>query len=502
MRLALIAHTVGLVLRYFGLIPILPLVVDFLYGDWQESIGFAVAGFGASLAGEIMRRLHRGGADLSRVEGLAVVAAVWLVVAVFGAIPYVWSGLGALDSLFESMSGFTTTGATIIQDFGFFSRGIFFWRSLTQWLGGLGVIALFIAVLPKLAIAGRQLFFAEAPGPAEERLTPRIRQTAIALWTLYAALTLLQILLLAATGLPLYDAVCNSLATLSAGGFSPHPASIAGYASPAAEWIIILFMFLAGTNFSLQYYVLKGSPRNLLRDEEFRAYVIIVLVATLLLSLALYQLTLGTRAAYLNSETSPQPLSQAPSLASLRHALFQVLSILTSTGFASDDFNLWNDQAKMILLLLMFIGGSAGSAAGGPKIVRALLIVKHAFAELFKAVHPQAVKPVRLNNRVVSMEIMRSITAFLLLYLLVFAVSVLVIAAFGLDIITAITASIATLGNIGPGFGTIGPMANFGDLHPVVKAVLIFNMWIGRLEIMTVLVLLQPHVWKTARAGD
>jgi trk system potassium uptake protein TrkH len=498
MRLSLVAHIVGLILRYFGLILTLPLLVDCLYGNWWESFGFAIAGIGASLLGEIMRRLHRGATDLIRIEGLAVVAAVWLVVAVFGAIPYVWSGLGVLDSLFESMSGFTTTGATILKDFSLLSRGLFFWRSLTQWLGGLGVIALFVAVLPKLAIAGRQLFFAEAPGPAEERLTPRIRHTAIALWKIYGGLTLLQIALLKAVGLPLYDAVCNSLATLSAGGFSPHPASIAGYDNPAAEWVIVLFMFLAGANFSLQYYVLKGSPKNLLRDEEFRTYVGIILVATLLLSLALYQSSLNLPTAYLNAETSIQPLTQASPLTALRLASFQVVSILTTTGFATDDFNLWDDRAKMILLILMFIGGSAGSAAGGPKVVRALLTVKYALTELFKAVHPQAVKPIRLNNRVVSPEIMRSITAFLLLYLLVFTLSILIAAMFGSDLTTAITASIATLGNIGPGFSAVGPMDSFGHFHPVVKVMLFFNMWVGRLEVMTVLVLLQPQVWKAA----
>lgn len=499
MRLALVAHIVGLILRYFGLILILPLVVDYFYGNEEESLGFIVAGIVASLLGEIMRRLHPGGADLTRVEGLAVVTVVWLVVAGCGAIPYVWSGMGVIDSLFESMSGFTTTGATVMRDFSIYSRGIFFWRSLTQWLGGLGVIALFIAVLPKLAIAGRQLFFAEAPGPAEERLTPRIRHTAIALWKIYGGLTLIQVILLKAVGMPLYDAVCNSLTTLSAGGFSPHPASIAGYENPAAEWIFTLFMFLAGANFSLQYFVLRGSPKRFLQDEEFRIYTGIALSAGLLLSFALYQFSLSPTVAYLSADTSTQPLSAASLQTILRQAFFQVVSILTTTGFATDDFNLWSDRAKVVLLILMFIGGSAGSAGGGPKVVRILLIIKYAVSELFRAVHPQAVKPIRLNNRVVSAEILRSITAFLLLYLLMFTLSVLIIALFGSDLITALTASIATLGNIGPGFGTVGPMANFAHFHPIVKVVLFFNMWIGRLEVMTVIVLLQPHIWRGTR---
>lgn len=499
MRFALVAHIIGLILRYFGLILVLPLAVDWIYGHWQESLGFAAAGVGASLTGEVLRRLHGGATDLSRVEGLAVVTLVWLVVSLFGAVPYMWGGMGILDSLFESMSGFTTTGATVMRDFTLYSRGVFFWRSLTQWLGGLGVIALFIAVLPKLAIAGRQLFFAEAPGPAEDRLTPRIRHTAIALWKVYAGLTLLQIILLKVAGLPLFDAICNALTTLSAGGFSPHPASIAGYKNAAAEWIITVFMFLAGANFSLQYFALRGTPKRLFRDEEFRAYAAIVLVAGLMLSITLYHYSLSPPPAYLNSNTSAQPLSSAPLLTVLRQAFFQAVSILTTTGFATDDFNLWNDRAKVILLILMFIGGSAGSAGGGPKVVRVLLVVKYAFIELFRAAHPRAVKPIRLNGRVVPVDIMRSITAFLLLYLLTFIASVVVITLFGSDLTTAVTASIATLGNIGPGFGAVGPMANFAHIHPLVKVVLFFNMWVGRLEVMTVIVLLQPHLWSGTR---
>ena len=502
MRLVLVAHTIGVILRLFGPIFVLPLVVDWLYGGWRESLGFAIAGIAASVTGELLRRLHPGGKDLSRIEGLAVVAFVWLVVALFGAIPYVWSGMGALDALFESMSGFTTTGATVMRDFSLYSRGIFFWRSLTQWLGGMGVIALFIAVLPALAVAGRQLFFAEAPGPSEDRLTPRIRHTAIALWSIYAGLTVIEISLLVGVGMPAYDAVCNSLTTLAAGGFSPHPASIGGYANPAAEWIIIVFMFLAGANFALQYLVLRGRPGSLLRDAEFRTYVLIVVAATLLLSLALWQFSRAPSAAYLNSGTTAQTLNQAGAETVVRQALFQVLTILTTTGYATDDFALWSEQAKMVLLVLMFIGGSAGSAAGGPKVVRILLIARFAFLELFRALHPQAVKPVRLGNRIVPPEILRAITAFLLLYLLIFIISTVIVVLLGLDIMTGVTASIATLGNIGPGFGAVGPMANFADLHPLSKLVLFANMWIGRLEVMTVLVLLQPQVWQASRLRD
>ncbi|HZI19376.1 MAG TPA: TrkH family potassium uptake protein [Pyrinomonadaceae bacterium] len=501
MRLTLLAHTTGVVLRLFGPLLVLPVVVELIYGSWRDTTGFVLAGAGAFAAGELLRRLHPGGADLTRTEGMAVVSLVWLAVAAFGAIPYLWAGLGVIDSLFESMSGFTTTGATVMRDFGLYSRGIFFWRSLTQWLGGMGVIALFVAVLPALAVAGRQLFFAEAPGPSEERLTPRIRQTAIALWSIYLGLTLLEILLLLLVGMPLYDSVCNSLATLAAGGFSPHPGSIGGYANPAAEWIIIAFMFLAGANFALQYSALWGRPMRLLRDEEFRAYVCIVLVSTLLLCGVLYGFARSAPASYLEAETTTRPLQDAAAPTLLRHALFQSLSVLTTTGFATDDFNLWPDEARVVLLALMFVGGSAGSAAGGPKVVRVLLLLRHVVCELYRAAHPRAVKPVRLGGRTVPPDVMRAITTFMLLYLMTFSASTLVLVLLGLDLLSGITASIATLGNTGPGFGAVGPMANFADLHPASKLVLFVNMWVGRLEVLTVFIVFQRNVWRGTRAG-
>lgn len=498
MRITLVAHTVGIVLRYFALIMVLPLTVDWIYGGWWESIGFVVAGVSAALTGEILRRLHKKGERLRRVEGLAVVALVWLVVACFGAIPYLWNGLSLIDGLFESMSGFTTTGATIITDFTLYSRGLFFWRGLTQWLGGMGVLALFIAILPALAVAGRQLFFAEAPGPSEERLTPRIRNTAIALWSLYAGLTALEVIALKITGLPLYDAICNSFTTMAAGGFSPNPFSIGGYRNPGAEWVIIIFMFLAGANYSLQYLAVRGRQSRLFRDEEFRVYSSVILVFAVLLFLALLNFSRNLPVSYTAAETTSQPLEGASPLALIRYSLFQVLTIVTTTGFATDDFNLWNDQARLLLLLLMFVGGCAGSAAGGPKIVRLWLIAKQAFRELIRALHPSVVKPIRLGRRVVPPEVMGAITSFLLLYMAVFVLSVIVLTSLGTELITGITASIATLGNIGPGFGAVSPMSNYAAFPTIGKLVLFTNMWIGRLEVMTVLVLFQPAVWRTA----
>lgn len=499
MRIAVVFHTVGLILRIFGVLLVLPLAVDLIYGFYWESLGFVIAGASASLVGEVLRRAHPRERNLIRVEGLAVVAFAWLFVALFGAIPYLWSGLGIIDAAFESMSGFTTTGATIFQDFSLYSRGIFLWRGFTQWLGGMGVIALFIAILPALAIAGRQMFFAEAPGPDEDRLTPRIRDTAIRLWSLYVGLTTLEVTLLWITGLPLYDSICNSFTTLAAGGFSPHPLSIGGYQNPTAEWVFIAFMFLAGANYSLQFRVFMGKPLALFRDEEFRVYLTVVLITALLLAGMLYRFSLQPSPEYLEGAPGGGVLREASPETVARQSIFQVLTILTTAGFATDDFDLWPDDAKVLLLVLMFIGGCAGSAGGGPKIVRTWLIAKFAVIELFKVLHPKAVRPLRLGGRVVPAEIVRSIVAFLLLYLLVFAFSVVFLVSMGTDIMTGITASIATLGNIGPGFNAVGPMVNYAHLHPLCKVLLFFTMWIGRLEVMTVLVFLQPHVWTSAR---
>jgi trk system potassium uptake protein TrkH len=481
MRLPVVIHTTGAFLGYFGLTYLAPLLVSLYYGEHRDAAGFLATGIASSLLGYAMTRGQRTRTeDLRRVEGLAIVAFSWILLAWSAAVPFVVAGLGPIDAMFESMSGLTTTGATVLRDFEDFGRGIFFWRALCHWFGGMGVIALFVAILPRLGIGGRQLFFAEAPGPTDDKLTPQIRKTAAALWTVYAGLTAAQVIALIAVGMPVFDSICNAMATLAAGGFSPNPTSIAGYNNPAAEWIVILFMFLAGANFALHYRTLRGELSVFPRDEEFRAYAGIVLTAVILLVIFL--------------------APDMPSLADrIRHGAFQALSIITTTGFASADFQLWNDQSKMVLLVLMFIGGCAGSAAGGPKVVRQVLIARYTLIELRRTLHPRGVLPVKLGGRVVPDDVMRGVLVFFLFYLLVFAVCTMIVSALGLDLVSAISASIACLGNIGPGFNTVGPMANFADLHPVSKIVLTAAMWIGRLEVLTVLALLRPEVWRMAR---
>lgn len=484
MRASVVAHTIGAFLRFFSLTFAAPLIVSLIYGERRDAAWFAAAGLASAVVGQLMMRARSARTDdLKRVEGLAIVAGSWLLLAHAAAIPYVAAGFGPIDALFESMSGLTTTGATVMLDFSQFGRGIFFWRSLTQWFGGMGVIALFVAILPRLGIGGRQLFFAEAPGPTDDKLTPQIRKTAAALWTVYAGLTLAQVVALVLADMPLYDSLCHAFTTLAAGGFSPHPLSVGGYRNPAAEWIVIFFMFAAGANFALHYRTLRGAFGSFAKDDEFRAYVGVIVVSAAMLFVFL------------------RP--EAPALLErVRMSLFQVLTILTTTGYASTDFELWSPQAKMVLLVLMFIGGCAGSAAGGPKVVRQVLIARYTLLELRRTLHPRGVLPVKLGGRVVPEDVMRGVLVFFLFYLLVFAVTTVLVISLGADLITGLTASIACLGNIGPGLAGVGPMAHYGDFHPLSKIVLTAAMWIGRLEVLTVLALLRPEVWRMARASS
>lgn len=484
MRLSLVVHVIGLIVRVFGLMFLAPLAVCLIYGEYRDAIGFAILTVATGATGHLMRQAGGRAAEdavegMRRVEGLAIVSLSWMVIAWFAGIPYMWNGLGQIDALFEAMSGLTTTGATVFQDFSLYGRGIFFWRGLTNWLGGMGVIALFVAILPRLAIGGREIFFAEASGPDDEKVAPQIRRTAALLWRLYAVLTVMQIVALVAVGMPLFDSICNTFGTIAAAGFSPHPLSIAGYQNPAAEWVIIVFMFLAGANFALQYRALATKNLRLFtHDEEMRAYTGVVLVATALVAFAIW-----------GGHDAGAPV---------RTALFQVLSIITTTGFASVDFQLWNDQAKMVLLGLMFIGGCAGSAGGGPKVVRHVLLAKFTLQELRRTLHPRAVLPVKLGGRVVPSSIIQGVIVFFLFYMLTFAICSATVILLGADMVTGISATAATLGNVGPGFNQVGPMSNFATLHPLSRFVLTLAMWIGRLEVITVLVILRAEAWRSS----
>jgi trk system potassium uptake protein len=407
------------------------------------------------------------------------VLATWLLIPLIGAIPFSVAGpLGPLDAYFESMSGFTTTGATVLVDFDGTGRALMLWRALTQWFGGIGIIVLFIAIFPALAIAGRQLFVAEAPGPTEERLLPRLRTTANAILVVYVGLTIAVAVAYALADMTPFEAIAHALTTLAAGGFSPHPLSFEGY-SPASSWIASVGMLFAGANFALLYRSLGGRPRDLARDPEFRIYALLLSAGAIALTLLLQE--------------------RYGPLEALRHAVFQSLSIMTSTGYASADFALWSTEAQGILVMLMFIGGSAGSAAGGVKVVRWLILAGHVRREVQRVLHPRAVLPLRLGARSVSEEVVRAVAAFITLYLALTAFITLALVLLGHDVVTAFTASLACLGNIGPGLAAVGPMLSYADFGSAEKVLLIFGMYAGRLEVVTVFVVLTRGWWRLPR---
>jgi trk system potassium uptake protein len=445
--------------------------------------GFVMTAAAATGLGGVLLWIGQSSAEPTRREALIGVLLLWLAIPAFGALPFAVSGgMNPLNALFESMSGFTTTGATVLRDFSSFGESLFMWRAFIQWVGGVGIIVLFIAVFPQLALAGRQLFFSETPGPTEDRLTPRLRNTANAVLLVYVGLTVACTAAYVAAGLPVAEAVAHAFTTLAAGGFSSSPTSFEGFDNPALEWVAIIFMTFAGANFALQYRALMGRPRELTRDPELRAYLLIILVAGALVTLALWNSYEG--------------------LLALRHAFFQVISILTTTGYASADFALWPQRAQVLLIMLMFVGGSAGSAAGGIKVVRWLIISQSTAQEVRRALHPRAVLPVRVGNRAIPDEVMRAVAGFITLYVGLFAVSTAVLAWFEADFVTAFTAAIACLGNIGPGLEAVGPMLSFAELHPVSRALLTFNMYAGRLEIVIVFIVFNADFWRVPRAGS
>lgn len=481
MRLTYVFNAVGLILRCIALVILAPVAVALYYHDFSSILPFVTASFTALLLSLIVRKksdTFEGLNDIKKSEALCVVALSWCLFGLIAAIPYRFFGLTILDSLFESISGITTTGATILTTFTY-PKAMFFWRSMSQWLGGMGIIVLFIAVLPQLAVAGRQMFFAEAPGPTEDKITPRIRHTATALWGLYVIFTIIEIILLKLLGMPWFDSFCNSFSSLAGGGFSPNPLSIMGYNSMAITWVIAFFVFIAGTNFALLYYVILQRKISLLwKNDEYVLYFTIILFFSLLITLSLI----------FHNGYAP--------IKAITDAVFQTISITVTAGFASVDYAKWTLDAKMLLFLLMFVGGCAGSAAGGLKVVRVAFMFKYLRREIQKILHPQAVYPVKLNKTIVSPEVGQQMMAFIVFYYVIFVVSAFLISIIENNTIIGVTGSITSLGNVGPGFGLIGPMGNFDILHPFSKIICMFNMLVGRLELIPFLAMLHPDFWK------
>jgi trk system potassium uptake protein TrkH len=417
-------------------------------------------------------------------EGFVIVTLAWTATAAFGALPYLFSGVAPSPAaaFFESMSGFTTTGSTVFSDVEALPHGVLFWRSLTHWIGGMGIIVLAIAVLPYLGVGGMQLFLAEVPGPTPERLRPRITQTAKLLWLVYFGLTLVQTTLYLIGGMSFFDAINHSFSTLATGGFSTKNASFAAFDSPYLQWVTTVFMALAGANFALHFKAATGRPAYL-RDSEFRLYAGILFLAAL-----------GVAGANLASSGS-EGVGRAT-----REAFFQVTSLMTTTGLVVADYERWAPGSQMVLFALLFVGGMAGSTGGGIKTIRVLLLLKQTGNELRKHLHPRAVLLTRVGRQAVREDVLANVVGFVILYLLICLAGALLLGLMGNDPLTAVSASVASLGNVGPGFGALGATDHYGGLSGPELAVVTVLMLVGRLEIYTVLLLFHPETWTARRS--
>ncbi|MBN1615007.1 MAG: TrkH family potassium uptake protein [Deltaproteobacteria bacterium] len=481
MNFRLIAHLVAVLLFCLGLSMTVPLSISLYYGDGSAAAILSSAVLICLMAGSVFT-WSRGQKDyyLNHREGVAIVTFGWIAAGLAASLPYLFSGFipNFTDAYFEAISGFTTTGSSILRDIESLPPGILFWRAQTQWLGGMGIIVLSIAILPYLGIGGMQLYRAETPSPVVDKLTPRISDTAKTLWKIYVIMTVIQIFLLIAGGMSWFDAVCHSFTTMPTGGFSPKNGSVGHYRSVYIDGVFVLFMFLAGTSFSLHYKLFTGNVRRFFRDPEFRSYLFIIAAFILLVAFDLYgSVYEGVCDAF-------------------RYAGFQVVSVMTTTGYVTADYEKWPVLSQQILLICMFLGGMAGSTGGGIKIMRIVLLAKHCYLEIFRIIHPHAITVVKLGGMPVPQTIMRSIWGFSLLYLGIFILVTVVMAALGMDMMSSLSAVASSLGNVGPALGSVGPMDNYSEVPFLGKWLLIFCMLLGRLEIYTIVVLLMPAFWR------
>jgi trk system potassium uptake protein TrkH len=481
MRWHITFQLAGFVVFFVGLAMAFPLAFSLYYRDGTSLILLQSLSLSTSF-GLLLILLCRSKQPitLSHREGMAIVTLSWIGAGLFGSLPFHLSGLfpSFVDCVFETMSGFTTTGASILGDIERLPPGLLMWRSLTHWLGGMGIILLSLAVLPFLGVGGMQLYKAEVPGPTPDKLRPRIKDTAILLWKVYLFLSLTETLLLLLGGMDFFNALCHTFGTMATGGFSPKNASIGHYSSLYIQMVITLFMFLAGTNFALHFRMLQGRPGAYLQNSEFRFYLGAVLAVTLCIGLSLW---------------GPVYDSIAESL---RYGVFQAVSILTTTGYVTADYEQWTPLAQVLLLLGMFLGGCAGSTGGGIKCMRMMLLSKQATRELKRLVHPRAVLPIKLGGKIVPEEVISGIWGFFLLYLGLTGISAILLALLGVDVLTSFAAAIACIGNIGPGLGQVGPADNYAAIPDLGKWLLTFCMLLGRLEIYTVIILLFTGFWR------
>ena len=488
----IVFHLMGLLLLFNGLFMLIAAIISGIYED-GATLDITIASITSMFIGVsamYFTREHK--KEVKRKEGYIIVAFGWIIMSLSGMLPYLFSGAipNVTNAFFETISGYTTTGATILEDIEALPKGILLWRSLTHWIGGMGIIVLAIAILPLLGIGGMQLFAAEAPGPSADKLHPRITDTAKRLWYIYVGYTLAETILLQLAGMPFFDALNHSLATLSTGGFSTKNASLAYWNhQPLIQYIIILFMFLAGSNFVLSYFAFKGKVQRVIKDEEFKFYTIFIVLFTVIVALVVYFKANVPVSDY-------HPMVNGVGESSFRHALFQVVAVVTTTGFVTADFTGWTPFLTIFFFGLMFLGGSAGSTAGGIKVMRHLLIIKNGLLEFKRTLHTNAVIPVRYNNKMVKEHIVYNIIAFFVLYMLFFIIGAMVLGFLGLDFESAIGGAASSLGNVGPAFGSLNPLSNFNDLPMLGKWWCGFLMLLGRLELFTVLIILTPYFWK------
>ncbi len=475
-----ILHILSILLMFEGLFMLLGLPFAFYYED-SSAYSLILSGFITSASGAVIwlfTRSHLTHA-INKKEGFLLVTLSWLTFSLFGTLPYIISGVipSFTNAFFETMSGFSTTGASVLTDVEMVPEGILFWRSLTHWIGGMGIIVFSVAILPFLGIGGMQLFAAEMPGVTKDKLHPRITGTAKRLWGIYVLLTFVQVILLMLGNMSLFESLCHAFGTLATGGFSTRNTSLTDF-SPYIQYVTAIFMLLAGANFTLHYFTLTGNFKAVWKNEEFRKYIYLLGSFTLAIGLVLaIRVNMGWEQAF-------------------RISFFQVVSIVTTTGFATADYILWPGTLWFLLFLLMFVGGMSGSTGGGIKVVRHLLLFKNAGKELIRAIHPQGIIPVRLNHESVSQDIIYKVMAFFQFYILTFIFGALALSLMGVDFESAIGASIACLGNIGPGIGRVGPSGQYAFIPDAGIWILSFLMLLGRLELFTVLVVFSGSFWK------
>jgi trk system potassium uptake protein TrkH len=489
----IIFHFLGLLLLFNGGFMLLATLISLIY---QDGVSFQIflSGIVTLLIGAFVMvgtRNHR--KEMNKREGYIVVAFGWIIMSLSGTLPYLITGAlpTFTDAFFETISGYTTTGASVINDIEILPHGVLFWRSLTHWIGGMGIIVLAIAILPLLGIGGMQLFAAEAPGPGGDKLHPRITDTAKRLWYIYVGYTAAETILLQVAGMSFFDAINHALSTLSTGGFSTKNASLAHWNDrPVIQYIVMLFMFLAGTNFVLGYFAFKGKVQKAIKDEEFKLYFKFIVAFTVIATIIIYF------RADVSQSTVSHPMVWGEFESAFRHGMFQVLAIVTTTGFVSADYTAWTPFLTVFFFGLMFLGGSAGSTAGGVKVVRHLLLIKNGFLEFNRSLHPNAILPVRYNGKSVPKDIVFNILAFFILYMLLFIIGGLVFSMFQMDFQSAIGLSASSLGNVGPALGDFGPVNNYAALPALGKWWASFMMLLGRLELFTILILLTPFFWR------